>query len=418
MVAANVPYDVLRIRQDFPILERLVHQRKGRPGKLLAYLDSAASAQKPRQVIDAMAHFMAHDYANVHRGVHALSQRATDLYEAARDKAAAFIGASSRESIVFVRNATEGFNLIAQSWGATHLKAGDIVVLSDMEHHANIVPWQLLQARIGIGIKVVPVLDDGSLDLEAYERLLDDRAVKLVSLAHVSNALGTVNPVERLAAAARTRSVPIMFDGSQAVVHQPVDIATFDPDFYVFTGHKLYGPTGIGIVYGKPERLESMPPWQGGGDMIASVSFQGTTFRPPPHRFEAGTPPIIEGVGLAAAFDYLTALGMQAVQGHERALLRYAHERLRAIEGLRLIGEAPEKAGILSFVMEGIHPHDIGTYLDQQGIAIRVGRHCAEPLMERFGISGTARASLGLYTTREEMDRLADGLHACRAFFG
>ncbi|MFV3127515.1 aminotransferase class V-fold PLP-dependent enzyme [Niveispirillum sp. KHB5.9] len=413
----NAPYDVTRIRQDFPILTRLVHEKKGRPGKPLVYLDNGASAQKPRQVIDAMSHLLENDYANVHRGVHFLSQRSTDLYEAVRGKVAKFLNAPSHENIVFTRNATEAFNLLAHSWGGKFLKAGDAVIISWMEHHANIVPWQLLRDRIGIEIKVVPVLDDGSLDMDAYEAMLTPE-VKLVSITHASNVLGTVNPAARISRLAHAKGITVIFDGSQAAVHQPVDVQAIDADFYVFTGHKLYGPTGIGVLYGRKELLDAMPPWQGGGDMISTVSFEKTTYREAPYRFEAGTPAIVEGIGLGAAIDYVTALGMDAIQAHEQRLLAYATHKLSEIEGLRIIGNAPDKAAIISFTMDGIHPHDIGTLLDRGGVAVRVGRHCAEPLMDRFGVGATARASFGLYNTEGEVDALVEAVQACKAFFG
>ncbi|MFM2041985.1 MAG: hypothetical protein RLY86_561 [Pseudomonadota bacterium] len=416
-VLTNAPYDVARVRQDFPILSRLVHEKKGRPGKPLVYLDNAASAQKPRAVIDAMSHLLEHDYANVHRGVHFLSQRSTDLYEATRDKVAAFLKAPSRDSIVFTRNATEAFNLVAYSWGTKNLSAGDAVLVSHMEHHANIVPWQLLAERIGITLKVVPVLDDGSLDMDSYADLLTDE-VKLVSITHASNVLGTVNPAREIVALARSRGKTVMLDGSQAAVHMPVDLSVIDPDFYVFTGHKLYGPTGIGVLYGRKALLDAMPPFLGGGDMIATVSFNGTTYREAPYRFEAGTPAIVEGVGLGAAIDYVTALGMDGIMAHEQRLLSHAMDRLAGIEGLRIVGTAPGKAAIISFTIDGIHPHDIGTLLDRAGIAVRVGRHCAEPLMDRFGVGATARASFGLYNTEAEADTLVEAIAAAKAFWG
>lgn len=416
-VTANAPYDVERVRQDFPILTRLVHEKPGRPGKRLVYLDSAASAQKPRSVIDTMTRFLEEDYANVHRGVHFLSQRATDLYEATRDKVAAFLNAGHRDHIVFTRNATEAFNLVAQSWGRTFLARDDEIVLSGMEHHANIVPWQLLRGQIGCVLKVVPVLDDGSLDMDAYAALLGPRT-RLVAITHASNVLGTVNPAKEIARLAHAKGIPVLFDGSQAAVHRPVDVRDIDADFYIFTGHKLYGPTGIGVLYGKPELLAAMPPYQGGGDMISSVSFEETTFREPPHRFEAGTPPIIEGIGLGAAIDYVNALGMESIEAHERNLLRVATQRLQRIEGLRIIGTAPEKAAIVSFTLDNIHPHDVGTLLDRAGIAVRVGRHCAEPLMDRFCVGATARASFGLYNTEAEIEALASAVEAAKEFLG
>ena len=408
--ARSKPLDVERIRQDFPILSRKVH---GRP---LVFLDSGASAQKPRAVIDAMTRLMEEDYANVHRGVYYLSQRSTDLYEATRDKVAKFLNAPSANNIVFTRNATEAFNLVASTYGRKFLERGDEVVISYLEHHANIVPWQLLQAEKGIVLKVVPVEDDGSLALDAYEDLLSERT-KLVSITHTSNVLGTVTPVKEIARLAHERGIPVMFDGSQAVVHQFVDVQDIDADFYVFTGHKLYGPTGIGVLYGKMEFLSKMPPYQGGGDMIEKVSFEGTTFKAPPYRFEAGTPPIIEGVGLGAAIDYVSAIGMDAITAHEHSVLEHATQRLSAIEGLKIIGNAPGKAAIISFTIEGVHAHDLGTVLDRAGVAVRVGRHCAEPLMDRFGVPATARASFGLYNTHAEADALADAVRQARDFF-
>lgn len=413
----NAPYDVARLRQDFPILSRTVHEKKGKPGKKLVYLDNAASAQKPRQVIDAMSRLLEEDYANVHRGVHYLSQRSTDLYEATRDKVAALLNAPSRENIVFTRNATEAFNLVANSWGVKNLKAGDAVLLSQMEHHANIVPWQLLRDRIGIRIKVVPVLDDGALDMDAYASLLTDE-VKLVSITHASNVMGTVNPAKEIVRLARERGKTVLLDGSQAVVHMPVDLRVIDPDLYIFTGHKLYGPTGIGVLYGRKEVLDAMPPFLGGGDMISTVSFEQSTYREAPYRFEAGTPPIIEGVGLGAAIDYVREIGLDAILAHEQRLLAHAMDRLAGIEGLRVIGTAPAKAAIISFTIDGIHPHDIGTLLDRAGIAVRVGRHCAEPLMDRFGVGATARASFGLYNTEDEAETLAEAIAAAKAFWG
>ncbi|ASG20000.1 cysteine desulfurase [Nitrospirillum viridazoti] len=416
-ILTNAPYDVEKVRQDFPILTRLVHEKPGRPGKPLVYLDNAASAQKPRAVIDAMANFMAHDYSNVHRGVHYLSQVATNLYEATRVKTATFLNAPSPDTIVFTRSATEAFNLVASSWGGAHLKAGDEIILSVMEHHANIVPWQLLRSRTGIVIKVAPVLDDGTLDLEALARLLESPKVKLVSITHGSNVLGTVTPAAEIARMAHAAGAKVLFDGSQAAVHMPVDVQAIDADFYIMTGHKLYGPTGFGVLYGKAELLESMPPYQGGGDMIQTVTFEETTFREVPHRFEAGTPPIVEGIGFGAAIDYVTALSMGAIHAHEQRLLAYATEKLQAIDGLRIIGTSPTKAAILSFTIEGVHPHDIGTLVDRAGVAVRVGRHCAEPLMDRFGVGATARASFALYNTEAEADALVDAVRAVREFF-
>ena len=410
------PYDVERVRVDFPILTRLVHERPGRLGKPLVYLDNAASAQKPRAVIDAMTRCMELEYSNVHRGVHYLSQQTTDAYEAVRDKVRRLLNAPTREEIVFTRNATEAFNLVASTWGRKFLGPGDEIVLSILEHHANIVPWQLLQAEKGFAIKVIPCDDRGVLDLDAYAGLLSDKT-KLVSVTHGSNVLGTVPPAAEIIRLAHARGIPVMLDGSQAVPHMPVDVQALDVDFYVFTGHKLYGPTGIGALYGRKALLESMPPYQGGGDMIASVSFAGTTFREPPYRFEAGTPPIIEGIGLGAAIDYVEALGLANIGAHEHTLLDYATSRLATLDGVRLVGTAPGKAAIVSFVIEGIHPHDIGMLADQMGVALRVGRHCAEPLMERFGLEATCRASFALYNTIAEAEALVEAVQAVKEFF-
>ena len=410
-------YDVERIRADFPVLSRTVHERKGKPGRPLVYLDSGASAQKPRQVIETMTRFLEEDYSNIHRGVHFLSQRATDQYDAVRGKVARFLNAPSENTIVFTRNATEAINLVASSYGRTFLNQGDEVILSIMEHHANIVPWQLLQAEKGIVIKVVPVDEDGVLDMDAYADLLSDRT-KFVSITHCSNVLGTVTPAKEIARLAHERGVPVLFDGSQAAVHGYVDVQDIDADFYVFTAHKLYGPTGAGVLYGKYELLEKMPPYQGGGDMIEMVSFSGTTFKAPPMRFEAGTPPIAEVIGLGAAIDYVEALGRDAIAAHEHDLLQYATQQLTQIEGMRILGTAPGKAPIISFTLDGVHPHDIGTIVDQYGVAIRVGRHCAEPLGDRFGVSASARASFGLYNTRAEVDALVSSIIAVKEFFG
>lgn len=414
----NAPaFDVDRIRADFPILAREVHATAKKPGKPLVYLDNAASAQKPRAVIDRMTRFMEEDYSNVHRGVHYLSQTASDAYESARATVARFLGAPSDKSIVFTRNATEAINLVAATWGRKLLEKGDEVVVSIMEHHANIVPWQLLETEKGIRLKVVPMDDDGVLDLGAYADLLGGRT-KLVAISHCSNVVGTVNPVAEIVALAHARGIPVLIDGSQAVVHGPVDVAALDADFYTFTGHKLYGPTGIGVLYGKYDLLKAMPPYQGGGDMIMAVSFSGTTFCAPPARFEAGTPAIVEAVGLAAAIDYVQAIGPEAIAAHEHALLDYATAKLLEIEGVRVQGRAPGKAPIISFTVEGVHPHDVGTVIDQYGVAVRVGRHCAEPLMERLGAPSTARASFAMYNTMDEADALVRSVKAVKEFFG
>lgn len=411
------PFDVAAVRADFPILSRTVHERKNRPGKPLVFLDSAASAQKPNQVIQAMDRLMTEEYANVHRGVHFLSQRATDAFEAARRKVAKFLGAPSEQTIVFTRNATEAINLVAASYGRTFLKPGDEILVTVMEHHANIVPWQLLGMEKGVVVKPIPIHDDGALDMDAYADLLTDR-VKFVAVTHCSNVLGTVTPVKEIARLAHEKGVPVLADGSQAVVHGAVDVVDLDVDFYVFTGHKLYGPTGIGVLYGKYDMLKRMPPYQGGGEMIQAVSFAGTTFKAPPMRFEAGTPPIVEAVGLGAAIDYVEALGRDAIAAHEHDLLAYATDRLAGVDCVRLYGTAAGKGPILSFTLEGVHPHDVGTIVDQYGVAVRVGRHCAEPLMDRFGISATVRASFALYNTRQEADALAESLRAAKEFFG
>ncbi|HYD70923.1 cysteine desulfurase [Azospirillum sp.] len=419
-IACATCFDVDRIRADFPQLSRNVHVRGGKkpsPGKPLVYLDSAASALKPRPVVDAMARFMSEEYANIHRGVHYFSQTATDAFEGVRDKVARFLNAPSRECIVFTRNATESINLVAASYGRTFLEKGDEVVLSIMEHHANIVPWQLLQMEKGIVIKVVPVDGDGVLDLDAYARLLTDRT-KLVAITHCSNVLGTLNPAKEIARIAHARGIPVLFDGSQAVVHSTVDVQDIDADFYVFTAHKLYGPTGLGVLYGKFDLLKKMPPYQGGGDMIQRVSFEGTTFKEPPMRFEPGTPPISEVIGLGAAIDYVEGIGRDAIAAHEHDLLNYATQQLSQIEGLRIVGTAPGKAALISFTLDGIHPHDIGTVVDQMGVAVRVGQHCAEPLMDRFGVGSTARASFAMYNTRAEADALVSSVQAVKEFFG
>ena len=402
--------DVTRIRKDFPILAT---RMRGRP---LCYLDSAASAQKPQVVIDAISDFYAHHWANIHRGVYQLSAEATERYEAVRAKVARFIGAREPGEIVFVRNATEALNLVVRSHGDANLRAGDEIVLTEMEHHANIVPWQMLAGRVGAVIRVARIDDAGSLDLAHLESLLGPKT-RILAFTHVSNALGTTNPVARIASLARARGITTVVDGAQAVPHGPVDVGALGCDFYAFSGHKLFGPSGAGVLYGRRALLEAMPPFLGGGDMIERVSFAGTTFAPPPQRFEAGTPDIASAIGLGAAIDYLEALGMARLHAYEQTLLAYATERLAKIPGLRIIGTAPEKAAVLSFVLEDVHPHDIGTVLDGEGIAIRAGHHCAQPLMDRLGLPATARASLAFYNTTEEIDRLADELEKTRALF-
>ena len=383
-------YDLERVRSDFPILKEQV---RGRP---VAYLDNAASAQKPRPVLDAIRNLYETAYANVHRGVHLLSERATDRYESARRRMAAFIGADSPEEIVFVRGATEGLNLVASSLGSQVLEAGDEILLTGMEHHSNIVPWQLAAARAGARVVAAPVTDSGELDLDGFAALLNDRT-KIVSVVHVSNTLGTVNPVAEIARLVRARGAFFILDGAQAAPHQKIALAELDCDFYVLSGHKMYGPSGIGLLWGRRRLLEAIPPYQGGGEMIRSVSFAETTYAPPPAKFEAGTPNIAGPAGLAAAADYLEDLGLDGIGRHEERLRERAEAGLAGIPGVRLIGTAPRKAAVVSFVVEGVHPHDLGTLLDQQGVAVRTGHHCTQPLMDRFGVPATTRASFGLY---------------------
>ncbi len=404
------PYDVGRVRAEFPLLGRRVY------GKPLVFLDSAASAQKPRAVIDAVARCYENEYANVHRGVYYLSQKATDAFEAARETVRAFVNAGEIREIVFVRNGTEGMNLIAQSWGVAHLKAGDEVVLSTFEHHSNIVPWQLLRDRLGVVLKVVPMDEAGNFLVDEYAKLLSSRT-KLVAVTHCSNVLGTVTPVAEIVRLAHEVGAKVLIDGCQAAPRLAVDVQALDCDFYVLTGHKLYGPSGTGAVYGKAALLESMPPWQGGGGMIRRVSFERTEYAEIPYRFEAGTPHIAGTIGLAAAVDYVRALGIEAIERHEGDLLDYATERLSEINSVRIVGTAREKAAILSFNVGDIHPHDVGTVLDREGVAVRVGHHCAQPLMDRLGLAATVRASFGVYNTREDVDRLFDALLKVQRFF-
>jgi cysteine desulfurase/selenocysteine lyase len=402
-------FDAERARKDFPILSQTAH------GKPLVFLDSAASAQKPQPVIDAISRFYATDYANIHRGVYELSVRATEAVEAARGKVARLLGADPQE-IVFVRNATEAINLVAATYGREHVREGDEVLITHMEHHANIVPWQRLCEERGAALRVAPIDDRGQLILEAFEALLTPRT-RIAAVTHVSNALGTVNPIEEIVRLAHARDVPILVDGAQAVPHGRVDVRALDCDFYAFSGHKLFGPSGIGVLYGKAARLAAMPPYMGGGEMILSVSFDETIYKEPPYRFEAGTPDIAGAVGLGAAIDYLEAQDLDAVAAYERELLAYADEALRSVPGLRLIGTAERKASAISFVMDGVHPHDIGTILDREGIALRTGHHCAQPVMQRFGIPATARASFALYNTRADVDALASALREVREVF-
>ncbi|WP_287787992.1 aminotransferase class V-fold PLP-dependent enzyme [Acidiphilium sp.] len=404
-------FDIARIRADFPILSQTVH------GKKLVFLDSGASAQKPRAVIDAMVRSMETRYANVHRGLHWLSERASDDYEAARDKVAAFLNAA-REEIVFVRNATEGINLVAATFGRSALRPGDAVVVSEMEHHANLVPWQMLRDSHGIELRIAKITDAGELDFADLERQFADGRVRLLAITHMSNVLGTYTPVERLAAFAHERGARLLLDGAQAVVHRAVDVRAIDADFYVFSGHKLYGPSGIGVLFGKRELLDAMPPFLGGGDMIRSVSYEKSTWAEPPYRFEAGTPAIVEAVGLAAAIDYVNAIGFPAIASHERALTDHALATLDAIGGVHVVGRAQDRGGVVAFTMDGVHAHDVATLLDKQGIAVRAGHHCAEPLTRRLGLDSTARATFGVYTTMEEIDALAAGLRRVQQVFG
>jgi len=398
------------IRRDFPILET---EMRGRP---LTYLDSAASAQKPRVVIEAISNFYSAHYANIHRGVYQLSAEATRKYEDVRSRVARFIGAPDAREIIFVRNATEAINLVARSWGDSQISRHDEIVLTHMEHHSNIVPWQMLASRVGAKIRVASISDSGELDLDHLKSLLGPNT-KLLAFAHVSNALGTINSVKELTRIAKQRGITTLVDGAQAVPHQPVDVTTLGCDFYAFSGHKVFGPTGAGVLYGRLPLLESMPPFLGGGDMIESVSFEGTTYAPVPHKFEAGTPDIASVIGLGAAVDYLDAIGMDKIAAYEQSLLTYATECLEEIPGLRFIGTAKEKAAVLSFELEDIHPHDIGTILDREGVAIRTGHHCAQPLMQRLGVPATARASLSFYNTREDVDRLVAALHKAQEIF-
>ncbi|MBN1205344.1 MAG: cysteine desulfurase [Myxococcaceae bacterium] len=402
--------DVARVRTDFPILHQEV---RGRP---LVYLDSAASAQKPRAVIDAISHFYTHDNANVHRGVHTLSERATAAFESARERVARFLHAKDDKEIVFVRGTTEAINLVAQSFGRKNVGPGDEVLITELEHHANIVPWQMLCEQQGARLRYIPVDKKGDLALDRLDELLTPRT-RLLAVTHVSNALGTVVPVKELIRRARARGIPVLVDGAQAVTHFPVDVVELDCDFYAFSGHKLFGPMGIGVLYGKKERLEAMPPYQGGGDMILSVTKEKTVYNRVPYRFEAGTPDVAGAVGLAAAIDYLERVGMEAIAAHDRELLAYAEEAVGQVPGVRLLGQARERSGVVSFVMEDIHPHDIGTVLDREGVAVRTGHHCAQPLMQCFGVAATVRASLALYNTREDVDALVRGLHKVREVF-
>jgi cysteine desulfurase/selenocysteine lyase len=411
VAGGSTALDVASIRRDFPVLERTVY------GLPLSYLDNAASSQRPRAVIDAMSRYYETSHANVHRGVHTLSQEATDLFEGAREKVRRFINAKSTTEIIFVRGTTEAINLVAQSYGRPTLGPGDEILISWLEHHANIVPWQMLCQQTGATLKVAPITQSGEVDFDAFVALLSPRT-KLVALAHVSNALGTVIPVHRFIAAARARGVPVLLDGAQAVPHMTVDVQALDCDFYAFSGHKMCGPTGIGVLYGRESLLNTMPPWQGGGDMILAVSFEKTVYNGLPYKFEAGTPDIAGAIGLGAAIDYLETLGMERIAAAEQALLVYANEQLATVPGLRFIGTAPEKAAVVSFTIDRVHPHDLGTILDHEGVAIRTGHHCAMPVMDFFGLPATARASFAFYNTRAEIDRLVAALHTAREMLG
>ncbi|WP_308551525.1 cysteine desulfurase [uncultured Mediterranea sp.] len=406
----NKELNIDQIRDDFPILSRTVY------GKPLVYLDNGATTQKPRAVVDAITEEYYSVNANVHRGVHFLSQRATELHEASRETVRRFINARSTNEIVFTRGTTESINLLAYSYGEACMKAGDEVILSTMEHHSNIVPWQLLQARKGIVLKVIPMNDRGELLLDAYEKLFTERT-RLVCVAHVSNVLGTVNPVKDMARTAHSHGVPILIDGAQSIPHMPVDVQELDADFYVFSGHKVYGPTGVGVLYGKEDWLDRLPPYQGGGEMIQHVSFERTTFNELPFKFEAGTPDYIGTTALARALDYVTALGMDRIAAYEHDLTEYATRQLKQVPGMRIFGEAPEKGSVISFLVGNIHHFDMGTLLDRLGIAVRTGHHCAQPLMQRLGIEGTVRASFGLYNTREEVDALVAGVERVSRMF-
>lgn len=398
------------VRADFPILSQKVH------GKDLVFLDSAASAQKPRQVIDSMADTMRTQYANIHRGLYWMSERTTEAYEVVRDQVAAFLGAGAREEIVFTRNSTEAINLVAHSYGSL-LRPGLVVLVSEMEHHANLVPWQMLSDRMGIELRVTPVTDDGALDMDALERNLSDGRVALVAITHMSNVLGTITDARAISDMAHAAGAKVLFDGSQLAVHRRVNVRELNADFYVVTGHKLYGPTGIGVLWARREILEEMPPFLGGGDMIASVSFERSTWAHVPHKFEAGTPAIIETIGLGAALSYIESIGFDRIGAHEDALTAHALKALGQVSGLKVVGTAPQRGGVISFTMADVHPHDIATLLDRNGIAVRAGHHCAEPLMRRLGLSATARASFGIYTTPEEIDMLAATLEQIRSFF-
>jgi cysteine desulfurase/selenocysteine lyase len=404
-------FDVMRLREDFPILKEKIH------GKPLVYFDNGATSQKPQAVIDALDRYYRAENSNIHRGVHALSERATAAYEAAREKVRTFINAGSDKEVIFVRGTTEAINLVAQSYGRSFVKSGDEIIVSAMEHHSNIVPWQMLCEQTGAKLRVIPINHDGELVMEEFRCLLSDKT-KFVSVTHVSNALGTIVPVKEIIALAHERGVPVLLDGAQAVPHLRVDVQDLGCDFYAFSGHKMFGPTGVGVLYGRRALLEKMPPYQGGGDMISLVTFEKTHYNVLPYKFEAGTPNIAGGIGLGAAVDYLLALDWEALVAHEHRLLSCATDALASIDGLRIIGTAKEKAGVLSFVLDHVHAHDVGTILDQEGVAVRAGHHCAMPVMQRFGVPATTRASFAFYNTTEEIDVLAQAIHRVRKVFG
>ncbi len=405
------PFDVELIRRDFPILRERIR------GKPLVYFDNAATTHKPRSVLAAVSDFYSTENSNIHRGVHYLSQLATFSYERARGRIRIFLNAADTSELVFVRGTTEAINLVAQSYGRANVDAGDEIIVSQMEHHSNIVPWQILCEEKNAHLRVIPVNDAGELDMDAYEALLNDKT-RMVAIAHASNVLGTINPIAEIVESAHARDIPVLVDGAQAVSHMPVDVQELDCDFYAFSAHKLFGPTGIGVLYGKKDFLETMPPYEGGGSMIQSVSFDGTSYAPPPTRFEAGTPNIAGAIGLEAAIEYFASIGANRVHSYELELLDYAMERLSAIDGLRMIGNPPHRVGVISFVMETAHPHDIGTILDTEGVAIRTGHHCTQPLMKRFGVAATARVSLAFYNTRDEVDELISAMGKVTEVFG
>ncbi|WP_116654062.1 cysteine desulfurase [Pelagibacterium sediminicola] len=402
--------DLARVRADFPILGENIH------GNRLVYLDSGASAQKPVQVLDRMDHAYRHEYANVHRGLHTLANRATDAFEAGREKVRAFLNAERAEEIIFTRSATEAINLVAASFAGPRIGEGDEIVLSIMEHHSNIVPWHLHRERKGAVLKWVDVDDEGAFDLDAFAAALTDRT-RMVAITHMSNVLGTITPLRKIVEIAHARNIPVLIDGSQGAVHEKVDVRDIGADFYVFTGHKLYGPTGIGVLYGRHDLLAEMQPYQGGGEMIEEVSLDAVTYNVPPHRFEAGTPPIVEAIGLGAAIDYVESVGRDAIAAHEREIAAYAHERLARINSLRVIGNAPGKGGIFSFTLDNAHAHDVSTLLDRYGVAVRAGTHCAMPLLKRFGATSTCRASFALYNGKDDVDALVEGIEKARTFF-